>query len=96
MKNLRKPEIRTPKHFGNTIGNTFPVNSVGENTIEDVFNRFLLSSDPFISSKMKSCKKKIQQMSQTALDLLILTQKENDNGDEDDEDEDYFNELYDD
>lgn len=66
----------------------FSRKSSRENTIEDVFNRFLLSSDPLISSKRKSCKKKIEQMPQSALELLILPQIENDNGDEDDDDED--------
>jgi len=40
--------------------------------ITDIFNFFLLSSDPVISSKRKLCKKKVQPLIKQAIDLLDL------------------------
>lgn len=73
-----------------------------ENMNEDIFNRFLLTSDPLITSKSTNYKKKVQHIPQMALDLLNLSNTPNeedisnvdyeDDENEDDEDEDDYDE----
>ena len=46
-------------------------------TMEDVFNRLLVSSDPYISSLRKLPKKKLKQFLPEALELLIANSSQN-------------------
>lgn len=59
-----------------------------EKTMEDIFNRFLLSSDPFITSMNNSSKKKKELMPKSALELLVLPSNQNSNDEDGDEDGD--------
>ena len=45
--------------------------------MEDVFNRLLVSSDPYISSLRKLPKKKLKQFLPEALELLIANSSQN-------------------
>ena len=45
--------------------------------MEDVFNRLLVSSDPYISSLRKLPKKKLKQFLPEALELLIASSSQN-------------------
>lgn len=54
-----------------------------EKSNEDIFNRFLISSDPIISNMSKHYEKKISVLPQQVLDLLLLPEISEENNSDD-------------
>lgn len=66
-----------------------------EKTNEDIFNSFLVSSDPVITNKRKLQKKKLQQLPKEAVELLkTQTDQHFSHNNNDDEDGDYSDDDY--
>lgn len=58
---------------------------------EDIFNRFLITSDPLICSKRKLPKKKFQTLPKAAVELLKPAKEDNDENDDIKDNDDYEN-----